>query len=154
MCTLSIITVCYNAEKTIANTIESILGQTYMDFEYIIIDGKSTDSTYKIVCAYDEKFRNKGIKYYHFSELDKGIFDAMNKGIYYAHGKYINFMNADDKFHSSKVLEKVFKKQMTADVIYGDTFRISNSKCWESKGNVVEMMKWNIDKITQGLTVK
>ena len=144
MCTLSIITVCYNAEKTITNTIESILEQTYRNFEYIVIDGNSTDSTYKIVCTYDEKFKKRGIKYYHFSEPDKGIFDAMNKGIYFAHGKYINFMNSDDRFHNSEVLEMVFEKQMTADVVYGDTFRISKFECWETKSDSIELMKWNM----------
>ena len=94
MCKISIVTVCYNAERTIKSTIESVLKQTYTDYEYILIDGKSTDNTYKIVCSYDKKFKNRGVQYRHISEQDQGIFDAMNKGIQMARGRYINFMNA------------------------------------------------------------
>ena len=102
MCKISIVTVCYNAERSIKSTIESVLKQTYTDYEYILIDGKSTDNTYKIVCSYDKKFKNRGVQYRHISEQDQGIFDAMNKGIQMARGRYINFMNADDKFHDSE----------------------------------------------------
>lgn len=89
----SIITVCYNSEKTITNTIESILNQTYRNFEYIIIDGKSTDKTLEIIKSYEKKFEGK-LKV--ISEPDNGIYDAMNKGIRMARGTVIGIINSDD----------------------------------------------------------
>ena len=136
MCKISIVTVCYNAERSIKSTIESVLKQTYTDYEYILIDGKSTDNTYKIVCSYDKKFKNRGVQYRHISEQDQGIFDAMNKGIQMARGRYINFMNADDKFHDSEVLETLFANQeLDDDVIYGNTVRVSRDEKWMTKAD-------------------
>lgn len=96
----SIITVCYNSEKTIERTIMSVLAQEFIDFEYIIIDGKSTDSTLNIVCKYISSFKGR-MKYY--SEPDKGIYDAMNKGIRKAKGKYIWLVNSDDYIESNSL---------------------------------------------------
>lgn len=145
MCKISIVTVCYNAERSIKSTIESVLKQTYTDYEYILIDGKSTDNTYKIVCSYDKKFKNRGVQYRHISEQDQGIFDAMNKGIQMARGRYINFMNADDKFHDSEVLETLFANQeLDDDVIYGNTVRVSRDEKWMTKADPIEFMKWNM----------
>ena len=104
MCKISIVTVCYNAERSIKSTIESVLKQTYTDYEYILIDGKSTDNTYKIVCSYDKKFKNRGVQYRHISEQDQGIFDAMNKGIQMARGRYINFISFNIKVVSSFII--------------------------------------------------
>ena len=145
MCKISIVTVCYNAERSIKSTIESVLKQTYTDYEYILIDGKSTDNTYKIVCSYDKKFKNRGVQYRHISEQDQGIFDAMNKGIQMARGRYINFMNADDIFHDSEVLETLFANQeLDDDVIYGNTVRVSRDEKWMTKADPIEFMKWNM----------
>ena len=144
---LSIITVCRNAEKTIQNTIESIVSQSYTDFEYIVIDGKSTDSTYEIIKTYDSKFHNKGIRYIHISEKDNGIFDAMNKGITKASGEWINFMNADDTFHDKEVLESVFggnNDYTSIDVIYGDTVRIDKTGKVLGKGRNIDSIKLNM----------
>ncbi len=89
----TIITVCYNSEKTIERTLKSVLGQTEEDYEYLIIDGASTDKTLEIVRSYEERFNGR-LKV--FSEKDNGIYDAMNKGISLAQGKLIGIVNSDD----------------------------------------------------------
>ena len=89
----SIITVCWNSEKTISRTIESVLEQDFQDFEYIIVDGGSTDNTIDIIKKYEPRVEGK-LKYK--SEPDKGIYDAFNKGIGCAAGKYIWLVNSDD----------------------------------------------------------
>ena len=78
---ISIITVCFNSEKTIRDTIESVLNQTYGEVEYIVVDGLSTDSTVRIAREYERKFAYKGYRDQIISEKDNGIYDAMNKGI-------------------------------------------------------------------------
>lgn len=96
MVNISIITVAFNSEKTIARTIESVYNQTLKPYEYIIIDGLSTDSTVDIAKQYEEKFENRGIKYKIVSEKDEGLYDAMNKGISMANGELIGMINSDD----------------------------------------------------------
>lgn len=91
---ITIITVCFNSEKTIGQTIESVLAQTFSDYQYIIVDGKSTDSTMDIVNSYQEKFEKGRFKV--VSEPDRGIYDAMNKGIRLAEGELIGIINSDD----------------------------------------------------------
>ena len=99
----SIITVCWNSGKTISRTIESILEQDFKDYEYVIVDGGSTDNTIDIIKAYEPNFEGK-LKYK--SERDKGIYDAFNKGIERATGKYIWLVNSDD-FIEPEVLGKL-----------------------------------------------
>lgn len=99
----SIITVCYNSSKTIEKTIESVLNQNFDNYEYLIIDGQSTDGTINIVESYQEKF---GGKLRIVSEKDNGIYDAMNKGISLAKGKLIGLINSDD-YYESDALKKV-----------------------------------------------
>ena len=86
---ISIITVCYNAEDTISDTIQSVLSQDYEDVEYIIVDGKSTDRTLEIIQSIKSRIKL-------ISEKDQGIYDAMNKGINIANGDVIGILNADD----------------------------------------------------------
>ena len=114
----SIITVTYNAEKVLEDTIQSVIFQTYRNVEYIIVDGASKDHTLGIVNKYHNRI-NKVI-----SEPDKGLYDAMNKGIQLATGDYLCFLNAGDKFHDSETLQKIvhtLKGQELPDVIYGET---------------------------------
>ncbi len=121
---ITIITVSYNAVKTIEDTIRSVLNQTYTNIEYIIIDGGSTDGTLDVIKKYQDRIT------YWVSEPDKGIYDAMNKGIVRAMGKWINFMNSGDTFYNEQILEEVFKDKDCdeADVIYGDVVYVYPNK--------------------------
>ena len=116
---ISIITATYNSAKTINDTIKSVLCQTNKDFEYIIVDGGSTDETIDIVKSYESEFSGK-LKW--VSEKDKGIYDAMNKGIKMASGDIIGILNSDDYYTSDDILQTIadaFKCQ-NVDAIYGD----------------------------------
>ena len=106
---VSIITVVLNAEKTVARTIESVLAQTYGNIEYIIIDGRSTDNTLKIAEGYRDAFDGKGYEYHIYSENDRGIYDAMNKGIIRSTGELVGIINGDDWYEADAV-EKMVKK--------------------------------------------
>lgn len=111
---ISIITITYNAAGVIEATLLSVASQTYRDFEHIIVDGASTDDTLGIAC----KFAGLRI----LSEADDGLYDAMNKGMKMARGKYILFLNAGDTFHSDSVLESYARYALRGDdIIYGDT---------------------------------
>lgn len=119
---VSIISVAYNEEKSIARTIESVLSQTSKNIEYIICDGKSTDKTVEIAESYKEAFFEKNIRYFINSEKDSGIYDGMNKGIQMASGDYIFFLNAGDWFFSNDVIETIItiaKTNEKPDFIYG-----------------------------------
>lgn len=120
---VSIVTVCYNAEETIARTMDTILTQTYPSVEYIIIDGGSTDNTVSLIQEYESLFREKQIHFSWISEPDHGIYDAMNKGISRVSGEWINFMNSGDGFYSKEVLSDIFSQEILPDegVIYGNT---------------------------------
>ena len=118
----SIITVCYNSEKTIERTIKSVLNQTEKDFEYIIVDGGSTDKTLDIIKCYENAFDGR-LKY--ISERDNGIYDAMNKGIIKAEGKLVGIVNSDD-YYESDALENIKREFLKLDeasqkhlVLYG-----------------------------------
>lgn len=101
---ISIITVCFNSAKTIRQTIESVLNQTYTNIEYILVDGESTDNTVEIIQEYEPLFAAKGITYRWISEPDNGIYDAMNKGIKLATGEWINFQGCDDWLETNSCL--------------------------------------------------
>lgn len=119
---ISIVTVCYNASSEIEKTMESVLSQSYENIEYIIIDGASTDKTLELVNSLASKYNSRKVQI--FSELDNGIFDAMNKGIKMATGDWINFMNAGDLFYNENVIENMFKFEFSENtgVVFGDTY--------------------------------
>lgn len=112
---VSIITVVYNMVDEIEATILSVINQTYSNLEYIIIDGGSVDGTVEIIKKYNEKIT------FWISEPDGGIYDAMNKGVSKSTGTYCNFMNAGDCFYNNTVLEKIFSRERTEDVLHGAT---------------------------------
>lgn len=120
---ISIITICYNAENEIERTMLSVLRQTYDNFEYIIVDGKSKDCTMKIINTIVEKYPNRVIKV--ISEPDNGIYDAMNKGIKQSSGEWLSMMNAGDVFADINVLEKVFTNKIPEEksFIYSDIYQ-------------------------------
>ena len=94
--TVSIVTVTYNSEKTLGATMESVLDQTCTEIEYLIVDGASTDGTVAVAESYRERMERKGIRLRIVSEKDRGIYDAMNKGIRMATGDVIGILNSDD----------------------------------------------------------
>ena len=116
----SIITINYNNRDGLENTIKSVINQTCQDFEYIVIDGGSTDGSVDVINKYADKID------YWISEPDKGIYNAMNKGILRAHGEYLNFMNSGDYFYDNEVLEKMYSCCVN-DMVVGKDYHF-NSK--------------------------
>ena len=137
---ISIITVCYNSSATIARTITSVLSQNDVQLEYLIIDGASKDNTVEIANSYRTKFEQKGFSYIIKSEPDKGIYDAMNKGINLASGNIIGILNSDDFYASTDSLSSIlttFENNET-EMVYGNLLYVKNNKpyrYWKS-GNV------------------
>lgn len=115
---ISVVTVSYNAVSTIEQTILSVINQTYPHIEYLIIDGGSTDGTVDVIKKYADKMA------YWVSEPDKGIYDAMNKGIKIAIGEWTLMMNSGDYFAGNDVLQKVFLNNIPQDktFLYGDIY--------------------------------
>lgn len=116
---ISIITATYNSAKTVEDTIKSVLGQTFQDWEHIIVDGKSKDNTLDIVERYRNLYNGR-LKV--ISEKDKGIYDAMNKGIALATGDVVGILNSDDFYTSSDILQQVSiaLDNSDLDAVYGD----------------------------------
>lgn len=120
---ISIITVCYNSEKTIEDTIKSVLSQSYDDFEYIIVDGQSKDQTLEIIGQYKN---DKHIKL--ISEKDKGLYDAMNKGIRNSTGDVIGIINSDDVLFDRNVFQTVVDNfDDETDIVYADVLYCDES---------------------------
>ena len=122
----SIITVTYNAASVIIPTLQSIAAQSYRNFEFLLIDGGSSDNTVEIV-------RNSGVEIAVLvSERDKGLYDAMNKGIARATGDYLCFLNAGDSFHTPDVLEKmvasIADREQLPDILYGETSEVNEER--------------------------
>ena len=140
---ISIITVCYNSEKTIEKTFQSVKSQTYKNVEYIVVDGKSKDSTLDIVNNY------KTIVSKCISESDKGLYDAMNKGIKMATGDIVGILNSDDIFTDNHVLENVanFHLQNNVDASVGNIIQFNE------EGKTVRKYSaknWNPEKLKIG----
>jgi glycosyltransferase involved in cell wall biosynthesis len=119
---ISIITVVYNAASTLDQTMLSVINQTYKNIEYIIIDGSSTDSTIDIIKKYKDKLA------YWVSEPDKGIYDAMNKGLEYVHGNFVYFLNSGDVLYKNDILNKIAIQMTDFNAVYYGNVYLSNIK--------------------------
>ena len=120
----SIITVAYNDAANLEKTIQNVLSQTCQDFEYVIVDGGSKDGSVEVIKKYEDRID------LWVSEKDKGICDAMNKGVTLAKGEYINFMNAGDSFYDNQVLDSVSNaiRAQEVDILYGKVMKQSSDK--------------------------
>jgi glycosyltransferase involved in cell wall biosynthesis len=118
---VSIITIVYNGEKHLQQTIESVLAQSYKPIEYLVVDGGSTDNSLNIIKSFDSKITRWK------SEKDRGISDAFNKGLAMARGEIIGIINADDWYEYDTV-EKVVDSLIDADIVYGDLRLIKDGK--------------------------
>lgn len=129
----SVITVCYNAQATLEDTIQSVIAQTYHHVEYIIMDGASKDRTLSIINRYRDRITTV------VSEPDKGLYDAMNKGLRLATGDYVCFLNAGDSFHEDDTLQQMVHtlRELTElpDVLYGETALV------DAEGHFVRMRR-------------
>lgn len=122
----TVVTVTFNAEKTIEKTIGSVLQQTYPPCEYLIIDGLSSDRTVKLARSYEEAFAQKGVRFSVVSEKDTGIYNAMNKGVKAAQGDFVSFLNAGD-WYEMDALQKIrdFYMEEPFELTYGGLHYIS-----------------------------
>lgn len=136
---LSIITVNYNDAEGLERTIQSVISQTFRDYEFIIIDGGSTDDSVDVIKKYENHID------YWVSEPDGGIYPGMNKGLRHARGEYVNYMNGGDCYHAPDVLEKIFSMNTDADIITGA--HAENGLRNVGKGGVtmLDLYKWAID---------
>jgi glycosyltransferase involved in cell wall biosynthesis len=136
--TLSVITVVYNNVKDIERTMLSVLNQTFSDLEYIVIDGGSKDGTLDVLHRYESRLKHL------ISEPDQGIYDAMNKGISLAEGKYVLFMNSGDEIYGKETVAEVFESASSADIYYGETEMYNEQ--WQSLGqrrhHAPEVFSW------------
>ena len=135
---VTVVTVVFNDAKQIEETLNSVINQTYDNVEYLVIDGGSTDGTLSVLGKYDDQID------YWVSECDKGIYDAMNKGIELATGGWLNFMNSGDKYFSSDVLMQIFGvwNFSNVDIIYGNNeVRYPYKSRLASAGNIGNLWK-------------
>lgn len=137
---ITIITVVYNNLASIKKTLRSVIDQVFSDYEYIVIDGASKDGTLEELENWKEHFKNRKIVYQVVSEMDTGIYNAMNKGIKCAKGDMCIFLNAGDTFVDNKVLMKVSQYSLNrmSAVIVGDTLISINGKLEYSKARAIE----------------
>lgn len=133
---LTVVTVCYNAVCCIEKTIQSVINQRYSDFEYIVIDGKSTDGTFELINRYRREINT------FISESDSGIYDAMNKAIKLATGDYVLFLNADDILFDEMVLENIAShiKMNCADIYYGNVLIVNEYGRFMQKPQPIELL--------------
>ena len=120
---ISIITVTFNCQNTISKTIESVIGQTYKNFEYIVIDGNSNDNTNNIINNYKERIT------YYISENDHGIYDAINKGIEISKGEFIIILHSGDIFYNNSTIEQAvnqIQKNIYTDIFFSNIFFVEN----------------------------
>lgn len=147
---LSVITVTYNAEKTLERTLKSVSGQTYPYVEHIVVDGKSEDHTVSLI----QKYGNSALKW--VSEPDKGLYDAMNKAVTMTTGDYLCFLNAGDTFYTDDTVERMmnsFGAASPPDIMYGETAIVDDSGkfLFMRRLSVPETLSWKSFK--QGMVV-
>lgn len=136
---LSIITVNYNDADGLERTINSVISQSFKDFEFIVIDGGSTDASVDIIKKYEDKID------YWVSERDGGIYPGMNKGLRQAKGEYVNFMNGGDCYHSPDVLDEIFSLNSDADIITGTHSENGIRNVGKNGITMLDLYKWAID---------
>lgn len=140
---ISVITVCLNAEKEIGFTIDSVLKQDYTNYEYLIKDGGSDDSTIEIAEKYINRFSEKNIPFRIISEKDEGLYDAMNQSAQYAKGEWIIYINAGDELFDNKVLSLLSSEISDQyDILYGDAVLTENEKYKLLKAGCLERFKY------------
>lgn len=146
---ITVITVSFNAVSSIEETILSVINQTYSNIEYIVIDGGSIDGTVDIIQKYEDRIA------YWVSEPDKGIYDAMNKGIDAATGEWVNFMNSGDTFYSETTVEHIVRNiKDNIDVLYGDTILKYSFGLKEKKALPLNTMMKHIPFTHQSCSVR
>lgn len=144
----SIITITYNAEKELPATLDSVKMQSFSDFEHLIIDGKSRDNTVKI--AQGSSIASMKI----LSEKDKGLYDAMNKGIKTATGKYLIFLNAGDAFHAPNTLEILANAAKSdPDIIYGQTQLVDSNRNFVAMRHLTAPKNLTFNSFKKGMLV-
>lgn len=146
----AIITITFNAADTIGRTVESIDSQTFTDYEHLVVDGASRDNTVELVAARPNPRRSV------ISEPDKGLYDAMNKGISHTTGKYLIFLNAGDKFHSADTLEliaKAISDNNTPGIVYGQTDIVDNEGRRLGPRHLSAPEKLTLKSFAQGMLV-
>lgn len=149
---LSVVTVCYNSERTIEATIKSILNQTYINFEYIIVDGNSSDNTVKLITSFEDKFKEKGISFSWISEKDTGIYNAFNKGINLSKTDWVSFLGADDCY-TIDALE--IYSNVILNINSNVDFVFSNVEVINQKGEVIKKInnKWYWSKFKRYMDI-
>lgn len=130
---ISIITSTFNSDKTLRDTIESVLNQTYHNLEYIIVDGNSTDTTVKIIKSFEELFKEKKIEFKWISEPDTGIFNAWNKALKMISGEWVVFIGSDDYFKRNTTLEEIIPNlkialEQNCRFVYGKIEHVNSLK--------------------------
>lgn len=143
---ISIITITYNAAQTIGVTMESVAAQTCRDYEHVVVDGASTDATLPIVRSY------AGVRI--LSEPDKGLYDAMNKGLRMARGEYVIFLNSGDTFHSAGTLEAYARRaRLGDDIIFGDTVIVDAERHVVGNRHYTAPPRLTFDSFSKGMLI-
>lgn len=143
---ISIITVTYNAVRTIEATLQSVASQNFTDYEHIVIDGASSDDTVAIARRYP------GVRI--LSEKDRGLYDAMNKGLRLAEGQYVIFLNAGDTFHSNHILSAYASEaQKGKDIIYGDTVIVDSERHIIGSRHLSAPVQLTLDSFSKGMLI-
>lgn len=144
---LSIVTVCYNDEKNLTRTLDNLRRQPKDHVQIIVIDGGSEDNSKNIIQA------NQDLISDWVSEKDKGLYDAMNKGIQMCRGQYIVFLNAGDVFHDDHVLPYVFQNHQNADILYGDSIFVHQDGSYKSPRHKIIPKSLNWKSYKKGMVI-